>query len=330
MNYYGRSIFLLCRSSTNSINSCAFFYQSPMAKTDPQSLYHLLLNTSIRRSDEISTKHTLCLGSEDIQVYVPTGYIHIAEEGNFLQVFVPLNNKHRELCYLRNLPQALTILLQIDLSARNIIQKVLTSSVLVLEDLLDAEGVGKIQSVPPPRRNGEQHDDYYDDDEDGEEGEEEVLSHEEATANSPIPTPQSAPLRGRAAVGIWNSPSRSSSPMVHYQDTPAGSQFSESNARVSLSPDRHLSRSPTPEQANFGRSAGYIRLLDHVIRMSIRFVFPHHDTVPQVGNGEIHQGFNHGDAFGVRSQGQMSHDIKIGAAGELFVSILAHSKLFHI
>ncbi|KAL5327036.1 hypothetical protein ACEPPN_004726 [Leptodophora sp. 'Broadleaf-Isolate-01'] len=306
------------RERAHELLRCAFFYQSPMAKTDPQSLYHLLLNTSIRRSDEISTKHTLCLGSEDIQVYVPTGYIHIAEEGNFLQVFVPLNNKHRELCYLRNLPQALTILLQIDLSARNIIQKVLTSSVLVLEDLLDAEGVGKIQSVPPPRRNGEQHDDYYDDDEDGEEGEEEVLSHEEATANSPIPTPQSAPLRGRAAVGIWNSPSRSSSPMVHYQDTPAGSQFSESNARVSLSPDRHLSRSPTPEQANFGRSAGYIRLLDHVIRMSIRFVFPHHDTVPQVGNGEIHQGFNHGDAFGVRSQGQMSHDIKIGAAGELF------------
>ncbi len=37
-------------------------------------------------------------------------------------------------------------------------------------------------------------------------------------------------------------------------------------------------------------------------------------------HGDFNQGYERVAAFGVRSQGQMNHDTKIGAAGELFVS----------
>ncbi|KAK0103682.1 hypothetical protein ONS95_005692 [Cadophora gregata] len=133
--------------------------------------------------------------------------------------------------------------------------------------------------------------------------------------------------QARVANEAWNSPSRSISPMAHYQGTPAGTQLSGSNAYVYPSPDRHFWRSPTPEQANFSRRPGYVRLLEHVIQMSTQLAFPHHDSVPQVGNGVIYQGFNHEDAFGVRSLGQVSHDIKIGAAGELLVFEILSSLL---
>jgi hypothetical protein len=45
------------------------------------------------------------------------------------------------------------------------------------------------------------------------------------------------------------------------------------------------------------------------------------------GNVQFHQGFDHAAAFGIRSQGQMNHDTKIGAAGELFVSSIVPAKI---
>ncbi|KAH6672240.1 hypothetical protein B0J14DRAFT_69385 [Halenospora varia] len=321
---------------------CAASYQSPHTRSNPQSLYNQLLGASIRQSERISTKHTLHLASENIQVLAPEGYVHVAIEENGLKIFVPRNRKDREICYLTNLPGALVKVFGISKSAREIIGNVLKSSLFAMDHLLETEGIGRVFSItPPPRVLPEESE------------QEALLTTEEATAASRNSRARSAPLlsSGRTrAISPVSGPedrepalyapgadvpdlhlgppseheetSRPSTAMSDYRGTPASSGFRDPTPHFSPEPVPRFARSPTPEifqQENLTRNSAYRELLDHVIRIGGRTTLPHRDFIPQVGNGQVHQGFDHEAAFGIRTQTQMAHDIKIGAAGELFV-----------
>ena len=106
-------------------------------------------------------------------------------------------------------------------------------------------------------------------------------------------------------------------------ETPISNDFPEGSLRASprqAVPHPRMPSQAYPEEYRFFTDNAYLELLNNVIRIARQVTLPHRDALSELANGEFHQGFDHDAAFGIRSQGQMNHDIKIGAAGELFVS----------
>lgn len=100
--------------------------------------------------------------------------------------------------------------------------------------------------------------------------------------------------------------------------------FGENRGMIPAGAQQRGERNHTPsssdsDEDNVRRPNVYLELLDNVIRIAQTTILPHRDAAVAPVNGPVHPGFNHNAAFGVRSQGQVNHDIKVGAAGELFV-----------
>jgi hypothetical protein len=272
--------------------------------------------------------------------------VHVREQDDKWEILVPQNRRDRELCYLRQLPEALCKLFYIDSSAREIIGNILNSSPFVIDDLLEAAGIGKVSEIQPPPRPS-----VDDLDEQETVAAEETVETEAAMAPLRDSRAQSAPLlssrTGFAQAGSSNLPSlghRMASSSGSRARTPSSSTApSESrgtpDSRIFGFPspgppreaDNIFNRSPSPEDVAQGIFAGidaYRELLDNVIRIASRTTLPRYRAMAGPGGGQFHPGFDLEAAFGVRSQDQMTHDTRIGAAGELFVSRPARAILF--
>jgi hypothetical protein len=250
------------------------------------------LATSVLKTDGLSTKYTIQYPNGDIvgPVMQNTGHVHLQERDGGWQIFVPENRDAREVCYMREFPHALAKLFQIAPSAQENISHVLNSSIVVIDELLEQGGIGKVPGIePPPRRVIEEVDEH------GVVGEE--AAHSEESGESPR--------------------------VLELLDTPISSVFPEGGLRASPRQVVPPPRSPSPaypEEHGLFTDNAYLELLNNVIRVARRVTLPHRDALAGPANGQFHQDFDHDAAFGIRSQGQMSHDVKIGAAGELFVS----------
>ena len=268
--------------------SCAFSNRSPLVHGGPRTLYNRLSATLVLKTHGISTKYTIRHPNGDIvgPITQNTGHVHIQEQDGVWQIFVPENRDTREVCYMRELPHALAKLLKIALSARENISHVLNSSIMVIDELLEQGGIGQVPGIdPPPRRVIE------DLDRNGVTGQEATPSEES------VESPRLLERFSRV--------------------------FSEGRLRASPSQVVPPPRSPAyPEDYGFFTHSAYLELLNNVIRIARQVTLPHRDALAGPANSQFYQGFDHDAAFGIRSQGQMNHDFKIGAAGELFVSNL--------
>ena len=65
---------------------------------------------------------------------------------------MPENRRDRELCYSLSFPEALTKLFGILPAAREIISNVLSKPIDILDDILEAEGIGMVPRIAPPPR----------------------------------------------------------------------------------------------------------------------------------------------------------------------------------
>jgi hypothetical protein len=197
--------------------------------------------------------------------------VHIREADDSWRIFVPENEQQLEICYARQLPDAIAKLFQIRSSAREDLGNVLRSSIANINALLDDAGVADVPGV------------------------------------------EAQPTRGPQGSS-QTSPDISNQP-----PTPSSSGFGEPRLPRSVPPGIFPHRSPSPVH-EFDANAVYRDLLDNVIRIASRISIPRRDAEIVLGDGQFHEGHDHEAAFGVRSQAQMAHDTRIGAAGELFVS----------
>jgi len=263
--------------------SCAVSNRSSLVHGSPQLLYNRLLATTVLKTDGISTKYKIEYENGDIigPISRNTGHVHIQEQENSWQIFVPRNRDAREVCYMRELPHALTRLFKITESAGESISHVLNSSIVVINELLEQGGIGAVPGVEPPPR--------------------------------------------RVDIGEEETPSGGGPGLFQRSDTPSSSIFGEDDVRTSLRQVVARPRSPSlayPEGNEVLTPDAWLALLDNVIRIARRTTIPHRNALVGPTNGQFHPDFDHDAAFGIRSQGQMNHDFKIGAAGELFVSSL--------
>jgi len=256
---------------------CAVSYRSVIATLNSQSMLDQLRTARILGTNSISTKYTIQWSRESITVQIPRGYVHIREQENRWNVYVPENRRERALCYSLSFPEALTKLFQISPAAREIISNILSKPIYILDDILEAEGIGMVPDIAPPPRPAAEN------------------SSEEGTSEQDDIAVEETP-----ASSVMRSPSPPGADHIH--DSPE-----------LLSPEIADGRT------YYSRDA-YRDLLENVIQLGSRANLPHFNSGAVMGNNQFLGGFDPVATFGIRTQGEMNHDTKIGAAGELFVS----------
>jgi hypothetical protein len=268
---------------------------------------------------------------ETVIINVSKTNIHIEESPEGLNIYVPKDSKDQEICYLRQLPTKLfneTMMAELDSNsslafdstAVSIITAIFASSDEVVDLVLEEAGI-----VPVP------YPDQY--------KEEIQQSQPEDALPSPgidqQQTAESETASGMATPGVSTSSARSNNfSSTATSSRQASYQPSVTSPSIQLfsSPPRSSSgavlqdAAPHPFIPDNSR-VEYRRLLDNIITAARnkRGAFPSQgvfnlDTLLNALPVEAAREDNNYDLpFGVRNENQLAHDIKVGAAGELYV-----------
>jgi hypothetical protein len=288
-------------------------------------------------TDEITTKLEVIQNGEKIQAILNKSTLHIEEEDSKLQVYVPKDPKDRELCYRRLLPARLlrTLMTKVGESPETkpepgavaIIADILNCSDFIVNDLLEDAGI-----VPVPFS-----DEYVLDTPD-------TLSttSKSWTYSNPSVSDGSRTQVGSPVPEYASSAFRSARHLSTRSPSPqAGQGFSDPSQYAELhqrritpvaSPRRSqlsVNEDITPSLFSVDSSrADYCKLLEYVINAAKN----KHGGFPSKGAFDVQDLLsalpmkltedppNFDLPFGVRSENQLAHDMRVGAAGELYVS----------
>lgn len=334
---------------------------------DAGILYNLIRASEVVKSEDILKTLEFSLMSQKISVPNETGELHVEEREGKLRLYLPKNWMQRNLVWVNDLPNKLCAYFGMeDLTGIIPLGKVLQGDSYMLERILDSSGIIEIQGLDPTEESDladEIADQVH---ERGRFPGTSSITPENAgphlnatttvsdrgsrptTPNRPV----SAARQSSTLTYVSGHTSRPTTPSRLLSATPQPSSFTPnsepdagaipSNGSIPFafgSPGRDEtsadtsgftfqsgspSTSPLPVP---DPNAGYIGLLDRVIRASSRETLPHVlfnlremlNALP--GNGSLNDSTDgSGSVFGIRSENQIRHDTKIGAAGELFVS----------
>jgi hypothetical protein len=303
---------------------CALHYRSVKVHNSGQEIYHTFQNASIYKSEGFTKTLALYYRGITVTAASDRGVFHLEGTEEALQLFVPRDKKQREKCYLTQLPKALMSYLLIDdPRAVSVLLMVIQASVHVLDEVLDEEGFVRVPDGYLP--SSEQENVSIEED-----------SHSDAAVDSPDNFPSRGtdalmPLSTRLSASTRTSgyevisatsSSRTSSPYVDVERVDRR-RVSEPPSSSDLVPN---SETAIDAQTFLTQVSPYVRFLDRIIQIARRTGLPSilARSVRAMGNVQ-----NYADdalreelatAFGSRSENQLAHDIKLGAAGELFVS----------
>ncbi|RDL30730.1 Uncharacterized protein BP5553_10075 [Venustampulla echinocandica] len=309
------------RRRAYALSRCATHFGSPRAKNDCQALYQLLLKAKVYETDGIigSLEHTR-LG-DTVIVEVSNTKLHVEEGLEGLNIYVPKDSKDQEICYLRLLPTKLfneTMMAEVDSNstlafdsnAVSIITAIFASSDEVIDLVLEEAGI-----VPVP------YPDQYEDE-----------------------LQQSPRDKVLLSLGIYRNAERETASVGSGTQsgmamaTPGASTPSARSPSLSItaaSTYRAIHRPSVPSQPIQLRNSPLrprpVRVLPDSIRRQITSessqvegAFPSKgafnlDELLNALPVEAAREVNPYDLpFGVRNENQLAHDMKIGAAGELY------------
>lgn len=290
-------------------------------------------------SNGFSKTLTLSQGDHRITVESGKGNLHIEEDRQHLKLYVPRESTARERCYLSQLPQRLLHYLAIsDVAAKSTLTAVLTGSQAVLNDILEYDGIVEVPGLVPLQsavlheENLEYHTVESDISTSTAASQQQITPPSESTgspARTPL-RPTTTPSPNQFAQESTSSANQSNSAFTFSYDPPHRTSFPEPHLTPTPSPGPSLSPLvPETTARIFDRTEEYRALLDRTITAASRARFPSRSLFDR--NGLLHAGHSNAgtngprislssSVFGDRSLNQMSHDMKIGAAGELFVS----------
>lgn len=130
--------------------SCSVHYNSRRARNGDQSLYQLFRETFLYESEGFSKTLSLRQRGRTITAESTRGTVHLDEHNGKLRIFVPRNKRDRVLCYSSQLPKALVHYLGISgPAASEIFRIVMTSPHDILDDLLEDDGIIRVQGLEP-------------------------------------------------------------------------------------------------------------------------------------------------------------------------------------
>lgn len=266
---------------------CALHYNAARPKEDTQKELQHLQEAVVSLSGGFQRTLELRLNDVSAIVQSDTGLVHIESGQDELRIYVPRDSKDRQRCYLLHLPHALVRHFALrDAAASMMLQLVFTTGEDFIDDLLDVNGIIGLPS--------------------------DIRELVVVQGNSP-------PIDTDTLVdGILNTPR-------------SRSQIREESVEVEVTRSHRRAASPSPQPVQVERLDSlptsphavtpYVQLLDQVIRVARQMTLPEalQRQPPTLSSQAI---VAHEQTFGVRSDNQIEHDIKIGAAGELFVRFI--------
>lgn len=331
---------------------CAVHFKSPRTQKNDSSLFQLLSEAKVYQTSGISTYLDLSQtvnGKERIVTDLcSTSKLHIEQKVmKELRIFVPRDDKQRFLCYCKMLPERLMSEVfmepstfshsKTDTNAARILAAVLNAprDEQMLEDLLTEFG---IRRMPDWFKNdsadlsaglagleiASSSDDSNSSDDD---------SGPQTSVDS-FPTSGSSSRSGtKNATSISSYPeSTSSSLSASLSDWTVSGPITQLPHAVTQRPNRISRRSIPAEstlETRLESQDEYISLLGWLRDAARKSTIPIHGSSEMSSLANATEDHSDSDsshpttttAFGTRALNQLRHDMKIGAAGELFVNI---------
>lgn len=262
---------------------------------------------------------TVILSHNGLRIDAETdkGLVHIDHSNNKLRIYVPRDPQQRQRCYSTQLPKALVSFLEIeDRTATEVFRLLCLLHEDVIENVLDDNGISRISyadtddpdtDFPTEATQESSFGDTFD--VYGTSSDDESRSSETDFTQGSMASPDTATRNASSTV-----------------------QRPEYEPEYSLSTHQQASSFPRPVPTNFvepssdttsvptSYSPQYVRLLDHVIMLARQAAFPRNSdstSTTACASGSSIQGL--ASRSSIPSESQLAHDIKIGAAGELYV-----------
>lgn len=242
-------------------------------------------------SDDISSTIELVFNGMAITKQSTQGRLHFQDDGNNIRLYVPRDAKLRELSYLTDVPERIVSHFEInDKGAAKVFGDALKCSLLVLADVLKSHGIVRVPGAEP--------------------------APQEDQPTMPVESAGYTPLTDLELEAMFPSSTDSGDTRTSASSNTETSSVRGQSARCSRAASPGSVRTYPAEEVIQERvdhtSENYRALLDHVIKNA------------QSDRGQVRlssEVFVSDEVFGVRSENQLLHDMRIGAAGELYVGV---------
>lgn len=307
----------------------AAHFRSPRVTKDQNVFYELLKRIDVCETDGISSEIHLNQDGNDISVEVSRSELHFHENEDGLTIYVPRDEQAQHICFMYRIPGALLEWIMKDPitgiceplteKALNIMHMTLNTKDNCVASILERAGIVPAE-IPEDQAETEV---------------------ETTTSTSQSPTNTAAtPLHSNADDSDWDNPTPHE-PSAH----PVGfNGTTTAYSRALHTPPPLLSRyfdtrgtpqSSGPEHANRFIDSSYRRLLYRVVSAAREAVFSDRTGCPfdmravsASLDSSAADNFDYNEDFGIGTLEKIERDKRIGAAGELFVSVTPSTALY--
>lgn len=289
---------------------CAAHYKHGITHSKDDPLYNRLLHTEVYTSEDIVKTIKLGLNGNVLATRSGQGTFHLHEDETMLRLYIPHNHRLQELCYITQIPKRLALqFTTTDAAAEKAIGDIFKSSLAILDDVLVNKGIIRVLGVEPmpdleePRPNAVPETGFQ-------------FGHiSEFQDNVSILSDGESTVIGYNDLVSEAGTSARQENNISYRAPRSSSNTTESQIRPT---SRH---DTPPVLITIPRNREYPKLLSQVIEAAGRINFPQSQTMSRASTGGLAAStLSLESCFGTRAESPLEHDIKIGAAGELFVS----------
>ena len=281
-------------------------------------------------SDTIVKTVTISLeGLQPVTIEGEKAKLHIEETNNHLKLYVPQRKRDRELCFVTVLPYRLTTYLGIrEREAAKVFGDLLKGSTSIVDEILDEHGIVPLPWTEQVQQSTLSHENVESDDEDVDESRPDLISRQPSGSRGNTPerghdssqrTSSVRPRLGSSTNSSYGRETDSSYRRSPFTPATPGFTGSLNTPRSSLTPTRvsvQLQAEPIETLPN----VEYVALLDYVIAAAAAAALQTLGLPPPAEHSESPELTD--TCFGKRAENAIAHDIKVGAAGELYVSFL--------
>ena len=278
-------------------------------------------------SDTIVKTVTISLeGLQPVTIEGEKAKLHIEETNNHLKLYVPQGKRDRELCFVTVLPYRLTAYLGIrEREAAKVFGDLLKGSTSIVDEILDEHGIVPLPWAEQVQQSTSSHENIESDEEDVDESRPGLTSRQPSGSRGNTPerghgssqrTSSARPRLGSSTNSSYGRDSEYSYGRSPFTPATSGFTGSSNTPRSSLTPTRvsvQLQAAPIETLPN----VEYVALLKYVIAAAAAAALQTLGLPPLVENAEPPQLTD--TCFGKRPENPIAHDIKVGAAGELYV-----------
>ena len=317
---------------------CAVHFGKSITYSADDPLYGRLIQAEVYTSEDIIKTTRLSLKENVLATQDSPGNLHLQEDENPLRLYVPRDRRLQELCYITQIPTRLALLFSAadPTAAEKVLGDVLKASSVILDDVLIDKGIIQVPGVNPLPEIVKSRSSSLSDassvipqgidapevqDNLSETSEDEstmVGSQDSVYDTSTFTSRENTPIRGISRLPTCTV--TGSQDWGYETSTLTSRETTPSRGTSRLTPLMG-SNVAASQAAAILKNREYCKLLSQIIQAAGRIKFPDSQTTRRASaDGLVESTISLQSCFGNRAENPLEHDIRVGAAGELFVS----------